>query len=278
VVKIIKEWKCFGGMQRVYEHDSEATGTRMEFAVFEPPGGESKAAVYFLSGLTCTWENVVTKGATQAWAAQHQLAIICPDTSPRGEGVPDQPDADDLGCGAGFYLDATQAPWADHYRMRDYVLRELPRLVEPGLRAFSGQRGILGHSMGGHGALTLGVSNPDFYQSVSAFSPVAAPSVVPWGRKAFGAYLGSDQSAWDAYDACHLLQTRGYPRELLVDVGSADRFLSEQLRPELLEAACRKTGVALTLRLQPGYDHSYYFVATFMRDHLAWHAARLFDA
>lgn len=274
-MKIFKEWKCFGGSQRVYEHQSHATGTRMEFSVYEPPGNERSGVLYYLSGLTCTWENVLTKGGAQAWAAEHNVTLVCPDTSPRGAGVPDHPEEDDLGMGAGFYLNATQAPWALHYKMYDYVVRELPQLIEPALPAFSGRRGIFGHSMGGHGALTLGIKNPEFYSSVSAFSPIVAPSQVPWGKKAFAQYLGADQAAWAEHDACQLVMEHGYARELLIDVGTADNFLHEQLRPELFENACTEAGVALTLRRQAGYDHSYYFISTFMRDHLAWHAARL---
>jgi len=274
-MKIFKEWKCFGGTQRVIEHESSATGTRMEFSVFEPPGKQPRAVLYYLSGLTCTWENVVAKGGAQAWAVEHNLTLICPDTSPRGPGVADRPDEYDLGMGASFYLNATVAPWAQHYKMYDYILHELPQLIEPTLPAFSGQRGIFGHSMGGHGALTLGIKNPDFYRSVSAFAPVVAPSQVPWGRKAFTQYLGPDEAAWAEHDACQLIALRGYARELLIDVGTADNFLQEQLRPELFENACNDAGVTLTLRRQAGYDHSYYFISTFMREHLAWHAARL---
>jgi len=277
-MKIIKEWKCFGGTQRVYEHDSSATSTRMEFAVYEPPGEAPRAVLYYLSGLTCTWENVVTKAGAQAWAAEHNLTLICPDTSPRGPDVPDRPDEYDLGVGAGFYLNATQAPWAQHYKMYDYVVRELPELIEPVLRAFSGRRGISGHSMGGHGALTLGIKNADFYQSVSAFAPVVAPSQVPWGRKAFTQYLGTDEATWADHDACLLVAEHGYARELLIDVGTADNFLQQQLRPELFENACNDAGVRLQLRRQAGYDHSYYFISSFMRDHLAWHAEQLLAA
>jgi S-formylglutathione hydrolase len=274
-MKIFKEWKCFGGTQRVYEHQSSATGTRMEFAVYEPPGDDPRAVLYFLSGLTCTWENVVTKGGAQAWAAEHNLTLVCPDTSPRGPGVADRPHEDDLGMGASFYVNATQAPWAPHYKMYDYIVHELPQLIEPVLPTFSGKRGIFGHSMGGHGALTLGIKNADFYHSVSAFSPIVAPSQVPWGQKAFGHYLGPDQATWAEHDACQLVSELGYGHELLIDVGTADKFLHEQLRPELFDNACNDAGVALTLRRQAGYDHSYYFISSFMRDHLAWHAQRL---
>ncbi len=274
-MKIIKEWKCFGGTQRVYRHASTSTGTDMEFAVFEPPGEGPRPVLYFLSGLTCTWENVVTKGGFQVWASQLGVTVVCPDTSPRGEGVADDPEASDLGMGAGFYVDATEQPWASHYRMKTYVTEELPRLIEPELNGFSGRRGLFGHSMGGHGALTLGMSFPDFYSSVSAFSPVVAPSLVPWGQKAFSHYLGQESKAWAEADACALVQSRGCPHPLLIDVGDSDPFLERELRPELFESACQKAGVKLTLRRQPGYDHSYYFISTFMQDHIQWHAERL---
>lgn len=274
-MEILKEWKCFGGTQRVYSHHSAATKTAMEFAVFEPEGDAPRPALYFLSGLTCTWENVVTKGGAQCWAASHNVILICPDTSPRGAGVPDHPDESDLGVGAGFYLNATEEPWSENYRMEEYVTEELPRLIEPKLSRFSGKRGVTGHSMGGHGALSLGVKNPEFYSSISAFSPVVAPTQVPWGRKAFEHYLGKNESAWVEYDSCRLIEKLGCAHPLLVDVGTSDNFLDSQLRPELLEAACKKARVSLTLRRQPGYDHSYYFISTFMRDHIAWHAEHL---
>jgi S-formylglutathione hydrolase len=272
-MKLEKEWKVFGGMQRVFSHQSEATGTRMEFAVFEPPkGAEPPMILYFLSGLTCSWENFVTKAGAQRAAVEHNVLIVCPDTSPRGEGVPDRPEEYDLGQGAGFYLNATEAPWSQHFKMRQYIESELPGLVEAG-RDVS-HRAISGHSMGGHGALTLGISNPEFYHSVSAFSPVVAPCRVPWGQKAFAAYLGEDREPWADHDACRLVETRGYDRSLLIDQGEADTFLKEQLRPDLFEASCKQAGVHLQLRLQPGYDHSYYFIATFIGEHLAWHRDR----
>ena len=274
-MRVVKEWKCFGGMQRVFEHESQATGTRMEFAVFEPPGTRPRPVLYFLSGLTCTWENVVTKGGAQCWAVEHDVTLICPDTSPRGESVPDSPGESDLGWGAGFYVNATQEPWSKNYRMFDYVAEELPQVIEPALDGFSGRRGIFGHSMGGHGALILAIRHPEFFHSVSAFSPVVSPSQVPWGRKAFSNYLGDDDRSWAAFDACCLLQAEGFGQPLLVDVGTSDPFLHEQLRPELLENACAEQGVTLELRRQPGYDHSYFFISSFMRDHIAWHSARL---
>lgn len=274
-MEIIKEWKCFGGTQRVYRHHSGVTHSPMEFALFVPPGDSPRAVLYFLSGLTCTWENVVTKGGAQAWAREFNVALICPDTSPRGPGVPDHPGEDDMGWGAGFYLSATEPPFNEHYHMDRYVLSELPQLAEPLVPGFNGKRGIFGHSMGGHGALSLAIKNPDRYLSTSAFSPIAAPCQVPWGRKAFRHYLGEDEQTWQQYDTTCLLEKHGYSREILVDVGTLDPFLESQLRPELLEAAAERAGAALTLRRQDGYDHSYYFIATFMRDHIAWHTARL---
>lgn len=209
------------------------------------------------------------------WAARHGVVVVWPDTSPRGEHVPDAPGQDDLGQGAGFYLDATESPWSQNYRMESYVREELPALIEPALRRFLGRRGIFGHSMGGHGALTLALRHPEFYESVSAFSPIVRPSEVPWGSGAFSAYLGENRRAWLEHDACELIFERGYDKPLLVDVGEADPFLESQLRPELLEQVCEQKRVQLTLRRQPGYDHSYYFISTFMESHIAWHAERL---
>lgn len=272
-MKLEKEWKCFDGYQRVYSHHSEVTRTRMEFAVFDPPPADAPPLLlYFLSGLTCTWENFVTKAGAQRAAAELNITIVCPDTSPRGEGVADHPDEYDMGQGAGFYLDATEEPWSPHFRMRSYIREELPRLVEE--KRTVSHRAISGHSMGGHGALTLGISCPDFYQSVSALSPIVAPLQVPWGRKAFSHYLGADESQWAKYDACELLASRGYDRPLLIDQGQDDDFFQEQLRPELFVAASQKAQVDSLVRLQPGYDHSYYFIASFVAEHLAWHKER----
>lgn len=269
-MKLEKEWKCFGGVQRVFSHDSSSTKTGMQFAVFDPPQSDSPPLVlYFLSGLTCTWENFVTKAGAQRAAAEHNVRIVCPDTSPRGEGVPDVPERDDLGKGAGFYLDAKMEPWATHFQMKTYVTRELPTLVEG--QSPPAHRAICGHSMGGHGALTLGILEPDFYHSLSAFSPIVAASQVPWGQNALGSYLGQDEEQWKKHDACELLLSRGYQRPILIDQGSSDPFLQEQLRPELFAEASKKSGVASTIRLQPGYDHSYYFISTFISEHVAWH-------
>lgn len=272
-MQIKSEWKCFGGSQKVYLHNSETTGTAMEFAVYEPPArSEAPLLLYFLSGLTCTWQNFVTKAGAQRAAAEYNVMIVCPDTSPRGADVPDCPDEDGLGQGAGFYLNATQEPWSRHFKMHDYVRHELPRLVETD-RTFSG-RALSGHSMGGHGALTLGISYPEFYSSVSAFSPIVNPSEVPWGKQAFSAYLGEDKEKWLQYDACELLRRRGYTGQFLIDQGSVDPFLERELAPQRFVDACAQSGVPLELRMQDGYDHSYYFIASFIADHLAWHRAQ----
>lgn len=276
-LETLNSWKCFGGTQSVYAHQSAATGTRMEFAVFEPAllNDGPRPVLYWLSGLTCTWENFVTKAGAQRYAADLGITLVCPDTSPRGEDVPDAADEYDFGKGAGFYLNATQQPWAKHYRMYDYVVDELPTLIEKEFFVEDSLRGLSGHSMGGHGALTLALRNPDKFTSVSALSPIVAPSQVPWGQKAFTRYLGEDRTAWLDHDACALIESRGWQGSILVDQGDADNFLEEQLRPELLEAACEKAGVELDLRRQHNYDHSYYFVATMIGEHLAFHAEKM---
>ena len=263
-------------MQGVYRHESEATGTPMTLAVFVPPQAEHGPCpvVTYLSGLTCTHANVMEKGEYRHAAAELGLVVVCPDTSPRGEGVADDP-AYDLGQGAGFYVDATQAPWAAHFRMWTYVTRELPALVAANFPVDAGRQGIFGHSMGGHGALTVALRSPGVYRSASAFAPIVAPSEVPWGRKAFEAYLGPDEDAWREHDAVALIEDGARLDDLLVDVGAADPFLERELRPQLLESACAVAGMPLTLRRQEGYDHSYFFISTFMADHLAWHAGRL---
>ena len=266
----------FGGRQEVWQHASTSTGTDMKVGVYLPPAalkGEQCPVLYWLSGLTCTEQNFITKAGAQQFAAQHQLILVAPDTSPRGEGVAND-DAYDLGQNAGFYLNATQAPWAPHFRMEDYVVHELPALIEQHFPA-TDARGIFGHSMGGHGALTLALRHPGRYQSVSAFSPIVAPSQVPWGQKALKAYRGDDPAAWKQHDTVALIAGATERLPLLVDQGDADEFLAEHLRPELLQAACDKAGHPLTLRMQPGYDHSYYFIASFMADHLAHHARAL---
>lgn len=267
-----------GGVQGVYRHRSAATGTAMTFAVFVPPHapGAKLPVVWYLSGLTCTHANVTDKGEFRAACAELGLIFVAPDTSPRGEGVADDAEgAYDFGLGAGFYVNATEPPFAKHYRMRDYIEAELPDIIAANFPADMARQGITGHSMGGHGALTIGLRNPGRFKSVSAFAPIVSPMHCPWGHKSLGGYLGDDQSAWRDYDACALIEDGARLPELLVDQGDADNFLTEQLKPELLEAACAKAGIALTLRMQPGYDHSYYFISTFMADHLSWHAARL---
>ena len=271
----IESHASFGGTQEVWQHASSTLGCDMKFAVYLPPqAAEGPCPVlYWLSGLTCTEQNFITKAGAQLHAAEHGLILVAPDTSPRGEGVPDG-DGYDLGLGAGFYLNATRAPWDTHYRMHDYVVDELPALVDAHFPTTTA-RGISGHSMGGHGALVLALRNPGRYRSVSAFSPIVAPSRVPWGEKAFTAYLGDDRDAWKAWDACELVRDAGQRVELLVDQGDADEFLEEQLRPELLREACSAAGHPLRLRMQPGYDHSYYFIASFIGEHLAHHARAL---
>ena len=275
-IETVSENKAFGGMQGVYRHASAATGTPMTFSVFVPDHapGARLPVLWYLSGLTCTHANVTEKGEYRAACAEHGIVFVAPDTSPRGEGAPDD-EAYDFGQGAGFYLDATEAPWATHFRMCSYIEEELPELVAAAFPVDMARQGITGHSMGGHGALTIGLRHPGRFRSVSAFAPIAAPSRVPWGEKALGGYLGTDRAAWRAHDACALIADGARVAELLVDQGEADPFLGEQLRPELLREACVAAGIELTLRMQPGYDHSYYFISTFMADHVAWHAARL---
>jgi S-formylglutathione hydrolase len=268
--------KAHGGTQGVYRHASSATGTDMTFSVFVPEheAGETLPVLWYLSGLTCTHANVTDKGEYRAACAEHRIVFVAPDTSPRGDGVADDP-AWDMGQGAGFYVDATQAPWTPHFRMRSYIEDELPALIAAGFPVDMAAQGITGHSMGGHGALTIALRNPDRFRSVSAFAPIVAPSQVPWGEKAFGGYLGDDRTAWRAYDAVALIENGARLPDLLVDQGDADSFLAEQLRPDLLRAACEAAGIPLTLRMQKGYDHSYNFISTFMGDHVAWAAARL---
>jgi S-formylglutathione hydrolase len=270
--------RAHNGTQGVYRHRSAATGTDMTFAVYVPPHEEGTRlpVVWFLSGLTCTHANVTDKGEYRRACAELGLIFVAPDTSPRGPGVPDDPaGAIDFGLGAGFYLDATQAPFSANYRMKRYVTDELPALLAEHFPADMGRQGLTGHSMGGHGALTLGLSLPDRFRSVSAFAPIVAPGQVPWGRKALAGYLGPDQAAWRAHDAVALIDDGARLPELLVDQGDADPYLAEQLRPELLQDACAAAAIDLTLRVQPGYDHSYLFVSTFLADHLRWHAERL---
>jgi S-formylglutathione hydrolase len=277
VIETLSEARAFGGTQGVYRHASTETGTAMTFSVFVPPqaeGGGKLPVIWYLSGLTCTHANVTEKGEYRRACAELGLIFVAPDTSPRGEGVPDD-EAYDFGQGAGFYVDATQEPYDTNFRMYSYVAHELPALVAANFPADMDRQGITGHSMGGHGALTVALRNPGRYRSVSAFAPIVAPSRVPWGEKALGRYLGPDRAAWRKHDAVALIEDGARLDGLLVDQGEADNFLADQLRPELLEAACAEAGIPLTLRLQPGYDHSYYFISTFIGDHLRWHAERL---
>ena len=272
----IEQHASFGGRQEVWQHDSATLGCKMKFAAYLPPAalaGQPCPVLYWLSGLTCSEQNFITKAGAQQHAARHQLIVVAPDTSPRGEGVANDP-AYNLGQGAGFYVNATQAPWAPHYRMQDYVAEELPALVEQHFPA-SAARAITGHSMGGHGALVTALRHPGRYRSVSAFSPIVAPSQVPWGQKALAAYLGVDRSGWQEWDTVELIANATERLPLLVDQGEADEFLATQLRPELLEAACQQAGHPLTLRRQPGYDHSYYFIASFLAEHFEHHAKAL---
>jgi len=269
--------KAYGGTQGVYRHASTATGTDMTFAVYVPShdAGARLPVLWFLSGLTCTHANVMDKGEYRRACAELGVILVAPDTSPRGDDVPDD-EAYDFGKGAGFYVDATQAPWAANFRMRSYVEDELPALIAAQFpMADMGRQGIMGHSMGGHGALTIALRNPARFRSVSAFAPIVAPLQCPWGEKALGGYLGPDRMAWRSYDACALIADGARVAEILVDQGDADGFLAEQLKPELLAEACAAAGIDLTLRMQPGYDHSYAFISTFMADHVAWHAERL---
>ncbi|MDR6990455.1 S-formylglutathione hydrolase [Luteimonas sp. 3794] len=271
----IEHRACFGGWQDVYEHASKTLGCTMRFAIYLPPQADTAKlpVLYWLSGLTCNEQNFITKAGAQRYAAEHGVMLVAPDTSPRGDDVPDA-EGYDLGKGAGFYVDATQAPWSTHYRMYDYVVHELPALVEAELPA-NGARAISGHSMGGHGALVIALKNPGRYRSVSAFSPIVAPSQVPWGEKALGAYLGDERAAWRAFDATALVAHAAERLPLLIDQGDADEFLDVQLKPQLLQAACEAVGHPIELRMQPGYDHSYYFIQSFIGDHIAHHAKAL---
>ncbi|MGO4222266.1 S-formylglutathione hydrolase [Lysobacter sp. TAF61] len=271
----IERHACFGGQQEVWKHSSNTLGCEMRFGVYLPPQATQRRlpVLYWLSGLTCSEQNFITKAGAQRYAAEHGVILVAPDTSPRGPGIADA-DGYDLGQGAGFYVDATQAPWASHYRMHAYVSNELPALVEANFRA-SDARAISGHSMGGHGAIVTALRNPGRYRSVSAFSPIVAPSQVPWGQKAFSAYLGDDREAWKAWDASELVATAVERLPLLIDQGEADEFLVTQLRPLLLQDACEAVGHPLEMRLRPGYDHSYYYIATFIGEHIAHHARAL---
>ena len=274
-IERIEHRACFGGWQDVYRHRSDVLGCDMNFAVYLPPQAatEKLPVLYWLSGLTCTEQNFITKAGAQRYATEHGVILVAPDTSPRGDDVADA-DGYDLGKGAGFYVNATQAPWSAHYRMYDYIVAELPALIEANFPTIDA-RGISGHSMGGHGALIVALKNPGRYRSVSAFSPIVAPSQVPWGQKALAAYLGADNNAWREWDATELVAGASERLPLLIDQGDADEFLATQLKPKLLQAACAAAGHPLQLRLQPGYDHSYYFIESFIGEHIAHHAAAL---
>ena len=275
VIERIEHRACFGGWQDVYRHESKVLGCTMNFAVYLPPQAATQClpVLYWLSGLTCSEQNFISKAGAQRYAAAHDVILVAPDTSPRGDDVVDA-EGYDLGKGAGFYVNATQAPWSQHYRMHDYVATELPALIEANFPV-NGARAISGHSMGGHGALIVALKNPGRYRSVSAFSPIVAPSQVPWGEKAFAAYLGDNRREWEAWDAAALIAGASERLPLLIDQGDADEFLATQLRPELLQAACAAAGHPLELRLQPGYDHSYYFIQSFIGEHIAHHARAL---
>jgi len=276
-LEIVSEQACCGGVQGVYRHASARCGCEMTFALFLPPQAKHGPVplLWYLSGLTCTHENAMTKAGAQLWAAQAGIAVIFPDTSPRGAGIADD-EAFDLGQGAGFYVDATEAPWAPNFAMWSYVVEELPELVLESFPLEAGAQGITGHSMGGHGALTMALTLPERFRSVSAFAPIANPTASAWGRKQLGAYLGPDEAKWAGHDASLLLREQGWKGHILVDQGTGDQFL-DRLKPEALAAAIAERRQAGTFRMQPGYDHSYFFVASFMADHVAFHAEALFD-
>jgi S-formylglutathione hydrolase len=273
------EQRCHGGTIGFYSHASTSTGTEMRFAVYLPPGADSGRlpVLYYLAGLTCSEETFMIKAGALALAASAGIILVAPDTSPRGVELPGDREHWDFGIGAGFYVDATEAPWAKHYRMYSYVVDELPAIIEARFPA-GARRGIFGHSMGGHGALVVALRNPARYQSVSAFAPIANPIAVPWGQKAFGRYLGADRARWEAYDASVLLRRAPGDGEILVDQGTSDQFLERELHPEALEAAAHASGGRVTVRRHAGYDHSYWFIQTFIADHIAWHRERLHDA
>lgn len=273
-MEIVSKNRCFGGVQAVYKHASETCGVEMTFAVYLPPQAQTKSvpALWYLSGLTCTHENAMTKGGLQEHAAQHGVALVFPDTSPRGAGVADD-DAYDLGMGAGFYVNATQNPWKPHFQMYDYIVKELRSKI-PGMLPMNDHHGITGHSMGGHGALTIALRNPDLFQSVSAFAPISNPTQSDWGRKQLSAYLGDDEAQWSDYDATILLEELGWKGDILIDQGADDQFL-DLLRPQSLADVISKKRQPAVMRMQEGYDHSYFFVSTFAGDHVKWHSERL---
>ena len=268
--------RSFNGVHEVWSHDSIATSCKMTFSIYLPenPSGEKQKTLIWLSGLTCTEENFRVKSGVQRFASEHNMIIISPDTSPRGEDVPDDPNYD-FAQGAGFYLDATEKPWSKNFNMYSYVAEELLHLIQDHFPVDSNRLGISGHSMGGHGALTIAIKNPDVFKSVSAFSPICNPVKIPWGQKAFTKYLGSDDSSWSNYDSCSLIGNQGWQKDILIDQGEEDEFLTDQLKPDSFAKACQDNNVSLTLRMQPGFDHSYFFIATFIQDHIDWHSQRL---
>ena len=279
MLETLSQHRCFGGTQGFYRHASATIGLPMRFSVYQPPQAQHGPVpvLFYLAGLTCTEETLMIKAGAQRFAARNGIMLVAPDTSPRGAGIDGEADSWDFGVGAGFYLDATEAPWSAHYKMYSYVVRELRELVLAQFPARAERIGIFGHSMGGHGALTIALKNPDLYRSVSAFAPIAAPMQCPWGEKAFSGYLGTDRDSWRAYDASALMQElkTPFPQGILIDQGSDDQFLEKQLLPERFEAACAAAGQPLTLRRQPGYDHGYYFISTFIEDHLEFHQRSL---
>ncbi len=275
-MQAVQEQKSFGGTQGVYEHASKETGTNMRFAMYRPHGANTQTPVlWYLSGLTCTEDNVTVKGGFQQHCAEHGVAFIAPDTSPRGANIDGENESYDFGTGAGFYVDATESPWSKNYRMYSYITQELPELIFSSFDLNRDSQGITGHSMGGHGALTIGLKHADVYKSVSAFSPICAPTQCPWGNKALTGYLGSDKASWSDYDTVELIKSGKKTSHILVDQGDADNFLVEQLKSELLQTACNEAGQAVKIRMQPGYDHSYFFIATFAGDHVTHHAKLL---
>ena len=273
-LNLISEYKSFGGKLGFYSHSSSTCNGEMRFAVYQPPQATQKPVpvLYFLSGLTCTEETFMVKSGVQKYAAKYGLMLVAPDTSPRNTGIAGEDDDWDFGTGAGFYVDATVEPWASHYRMYSYVVHELPALIAQHFPVQPEQQGIFGHSMGGHGAIVCAIRNPQQYKSVSAFAPIAAPMCCPWGEKAFSRYLGDEKESWSAYDASDLVRQLGYHSSILIDQGTADKFLKEQLLPEVFEQACEAVNQPLNLRYQQGYDHSYYFIASFIQDHIRHHA------
>jgi len=280
-METLSQNRSHGGVQGVYSHASQETGTEMTFSVFVPPQADELGAgaklpvLWYLSGLTCTHANVTEKGEYRAACAEHGIVFVAPATSPRGDDVPDAEDEYDFGKGAGFYVDATEEPWAKNFRMRSYIERELPDLIAAEFPVDMQRQAITGHSMGGHGALTIGLRNPNRFRSISAFSPIVAPSRVPWGEKALGRYLGDDRDSWRPYDAVALIEDGARHDHILVDQGTADNFLEDQLKTGALAMACAKAGIEPTIRMQEGYDHSYYFISTFLGEHVAWHGERL---